>query len=78
MITEEQYQAALTIIDEYEKEQMRLNDFDDDFEDEPEECDDCGRLNCICEYVNGCTCGAWRWGNSGPVHVADCICGGGL
>lgn len=78
MVTEEQYQAALATIQAYEYEQQVMHEEDEEDFDEPEECDDCGRINCICEYVNNCHCGAWQWGNAGPIHVADCICGGGF
>lgn len=79
MITEEEYQKALRVVEDYEYQQKVENEPDDDeYDDDPEECDDCGRMNCICDYVNNCSCGAWKWGNNGPMHVADCICGGGL
>lgn len=79
MITEEEYQKALRVVEDYEYQQKVENEPDDDeYEDDPEECDYCGRVSCICEYVNNCTCGAWSWGNNGPMHVADCICGNGL
>jgi len=75
MITEEQYQAALKIVEEYEHEQMLLNEPDDEDYSEPEECDGCGRMDCVCYFAQDCKCGAWIMSNQGRmIHVADCIC----
>lgn len=46
---------------------------DDDYQ--PEECDMCGRFDCVCDSIMNCTCGAWT---KTGAHIADCICGGGL
>ena len=80
MITEEEYKRAQEIVDQYHEEQQREADLDmdDDDDDIVEECDDCGRINCICDIASGCTCGAWVWSSKGLAHVSDCICGGGL
>jgi hypothetical protein len=76
MITEDQYQEALRVIEAYEYEQKVLNEPDDDFEDEePEECDECGRIHCVCSLAEGCHCGAWQMSKEGRlIHVADCCC----
>lgn len=71
---------ALRIAQEIEYRDLVENEPDDDDcdDDEPEPCDDCGKMHCICEYANNCTCGAWGWGKNGAYHMADCICGGGI
>lgn len=80
MITEEQYREAVAICQAYEDQQRRENEPDDeeDYNDDPEECDVCGRQNCICDDVADCTCGAWKYVPAkGYFRVADCICGRG-
>lgn len=41
---------------------------------DPEECEDCGKFECVCYEVNNCTCGAWT---PKGYHISDCICGRG-
>lgn len=76
MITEDQYKEALRIVEEYKYQNpLEYEPDDDDFEDDDEECMDCGRVNCVCDLANDCHCGAWVHNSQGIlVHVADCCC----
>lgn len=89
MITREQYEHYKRLVYEYEQaeyddkqrqadDDVNFMDDDSDDDDVDIECEDCGRLHCVCDLANGCTCGAWVFSPKGLVHVADCICGGGL
>lgn len=72
MISEEQYQDAIRVIEQYEYEQKAEHeppDEDDgeDYNDDGDEYDD----------RHHCSCGAWGYGPKGFFCVADCICGHG-
>lgn len=53
MITEEEYQKAKAIVEEYER-QEQINDFDADWEDDDDfqECDDCDGHDACADF--GC------------------------
>lgn len=77
MITREQYEEYKQLIEEYEQAEFEDGCRDaeeDDFDDDPFECDDCGYSPCRCEQIENCTCGAW---SKTGAHIADCICGAG-
>jgi hypothetical protein len=74
-ITQQQYEAALRIVREYESQiNEDLEDDYDGFDDEDEEMERWDQEDY--ERALACTCGAWVVGNDGKgYHVADCFCG---
>lgn len=74
MVSREEYLRAKAIVDEYENEEHDSMDEDSDFG--PEECDDCGKENCMCHEIDRCRCGAWAYSSAKKqmVLVSDCCC----
>lgn len=73
-ITDEEFQKAQAVIDEYHRERQQQADWeleDEEYDNgyDPDDDDD--------EYDSrhGCQCGAWSYGPKGFIHQADCICG---
>jgi hypothetical protein len=52
------------------------DEYEDDDESMYEECEDCGKYNCMCREINECHCGAWQWSSKRQemIMVGDCIC----
>jgi hypothetical protein len=78
-ITDEQYEQAIALINEYQRERQQQADLDleeDDpmgYEDEDEIEE--RRENERFERALNCSCGAWVVKNNNVLHVADCVCG---
>jgi len=79
MITEEEYNQACKIIDQYhlERQQEAEDDMDDDLDQDDEDDEELERE--IEEYSTAlnCTCGAWVISKTTgkAIHIADCFCG---
>lgn len=75
MITKEQYEAAVIIINEYLRENEE-DDFDCQSEEDFEEDRAEREYEKQAEVAATCKCGAWQFNKKGDViHVADCCCG---
>lgn len=78
MVTQEQYESAKKIIEQWEHEQeLEGWDDEDDFDERDwEEEEQERRIEEDSERAATCTCGAWVFNSKGmPVHIADCYCG---
>lgn len=74
MITKEQYEDYKRLVQEYEEAEYEENqrDADDELNDDWDDEDEGDIEDTI---AANCRCGAWIFGKSGVLHVADCICG---
>jgi hypothetical protein len=77
MISEEQYNEACKIIDQYhlERQQEAENDLDDDWDQYDEDDEELEREMEEYETALNCTCGAWQLIKGRAIHIADCFCG---
>lgn len=80
-ITDEEFEKAQRIIDEYHRERQQQAEWDLE-EDEPDDEDYYERLEEdkeleLAERAFNCRCGAWRFNSDKTkvLHLADCICG---
>lgn len=78
MITDEQFNAAQAIIEQYHRERQQQAEWeleDEIYEDDEDDIEE-RRENERYEMALNCSCGAWIIGKSGNIlHCADCICG---
>lgn len=75
-ITEEEYQKACKIIDQYHKErQEEADEWNEDDERDYDRDDEEDREMEEYEFALNCSCGAWQLHNGRAIHVADCVCG---
>lgn len=76
MITEEEYQKACKIIDQYHREQAEAeHEWTDEDQEDYDRYEEEDREQDEYEIALNCSCGAWQLHNGRAHHIADCICG---
>lgn len=76
MITEEEYQKACKIIDQYHKERAEEeHEWTDEDQEDYDRYEEEDREQEEYEIALNCSCGAWQLHNNKVIHIADCVCG---
>lgn len=74
-ITDEEFEKAQRIIDEYHRERQQQAEWDLEDDEERNDYDPEDDDSDMYDSRLGCECGAWSYGPKGFIHLADCVCG---